>query len=187
MKRPLPLRLLLIALLATGGLVHAQAPAARTGDAWTDARLADINVYGATYRDAFVDELVRYHRAPRELVQDLLARPGWSPADVYLACGLALQSGRPCRSVVETYAKDPARGWATVAREVGVVPGSPAFHALKRSVVASYDRWARPLAIDAELAADFPGRPQEPSAPAKAGKDDAAPGKAPGAPAHPGG
>ena len=187
MKRPVPLRLLLIALLAAAGVVHAQAPPVRTGDAWTDARLADINAYGATYRDAFVDELVRYHRAPRELVQELLARPGWTPADVYLACGLAVQAGRPCRSVAEAYAKDPAQGWGAVARGVGVVPGSPAFHALKRAVVASYDRWARPLVLDAELATDFPARPHETTPPTKAGKDGADPGKAPKPPARPGG
>lgn len=160
----LPLACLLA--IAIAGAVHAQGAVAnagpRTGDAWTDARLLDINAYGSTYRDAFVDELVRYHRAPRDLVQALLARPGWTPGDVYVACALAVQAGRPCRSVADARAQDPSRGWEDVARDLGIEPGSPAFHALKRAVVASYDRWARPLVLDAELAPDFPGRAREP-------------------------
>ena len=176
MKRALPLsRLLLAALLiAAPSAVPAQAPASpaavRTGDAWTDARLVDINAYGTTYRDAFVDEVVRYQRAPRDLVQALLARPGWTPGDVYLACGLGLQAGRPCRAVAEAYTQDPSRGWAAVANDLGIRPGTPAFHAFKRALVASYDRWARPLVLDAELAPHFPGRAHD-AAPPAAGRE----------------
>lgn len=165
MNRPrLPLRpLLLAAILAGVGVVHAQAPelptGPRTGDPWTDARLADINLYGATYRDAFIDELVRYHRAPRDLVLALLARPDWTPADVYIACGLAVQAGKPCRSVAE--ARPSGSDWGAVARDLGILPGSPGFHALKRAMVASYHRWARPVVLDAELAADNPRRAQK--------------------------
>ena len=93
---------LLIASLVLPGLAVAQsAPERHTGDAWVDRQLADIDAYAATYRDAFVDEMARYHRAPRELVDALLARPGWSPGDVYYACGIAEQAGRPCRSVAD--------------------------------------------------------------------------------------
>ena len=53
----------------------------RTGDAAMDARLADINQYGDRYRAAFVDELVRYHAAPRTLVGALLADEHWAPGD----------------------------------------------------------------------------------------------------------
>lgn len=157
--------LLLTACLA--GTAHAQSPAtaagAQTGDPWLDARLADIGVYAGTYRDAFVDEVARYGRAPRELVQALLARPGWTAGDVYYACTLAQQVGRPCREVAELRDRDAAHDWAAVAAGLGLAPGTPAFHALKRAVVASYDRWARPVAVDDDLARDFPGRPRLPA------------------------
>ncbi|HZX80741.1 MAG TPA: hypothetical protein VFE72_07315 [Lysobacter sp.] len=156
---------LLAACLALPGIVGAQA-ARDTGDAWVDARLADIDAYAATYRDAFVDEMARYHRAPRELVQELLARPGWTPGDVYLACSLAQQAGRPCRAVADLRAREPAPDWAVLARELAVAPGSPGFHALKRGIVATYERWARPIRVDAELAADFPTHPREAAKPA---------------------
>lgn len=163
---------LLIACVAAPGVALAQVAATsarHTGDAWVDARLADIDSYAATYRDAFVDEMTRYHRAPRELVQELLARPGWTPGDVYYACSLAQQAGQPCRSVADLRAKDPPPAWDAVSGDIGVVPGSPGFHALKRDIVATYDRWARPIRVDAELAPDFPRRAVEAPAAAKPG------------------
>lgn len=179
-------RLLLAALLACGTPAFAQdavvAVDARTGDAWIDARIDDISAYGRAYRDPFVDELVRYHRAPRELVLELLTRRGWSPGDVYFACALAAQAGRPCRAVAEDYERDREAGWGALAQRLGVAPGSPQFHALKKGFVPTYDRWARPLRIDADLARDFPGRRVE--APAvrdgAKGGDAASPGQARG-------
>ncbi|WP_133478578.1 hypothetical protein [Cognatilysobacter segetis] len=156
---PALLRLLLAAVLAASGAAHAQ-DATHSGDAWVDGRMADIGTYATTYRDAFVDELVRYHRAPRELVVELLARPGWTPGDAYLACSLAMQAGRPCRDIVALREREPSRDWAAIADELGLAPGTPGYLALKRGIVAAYDRWARPVAVDAELAPLFPNRPR---------------------------
>lgn len=151
---------LLLALALAAPAASAQPPAfaPRTGDDWIDASLADINRYGDTYRDPFVDELVRYHAAPRELVLELLARPGWTPGDAYFACSLAAAVGRPCRYVVDEYERERAAGWGALAQRLGIAPGSPAFHRLKRGVVATYDRWGRPIRIDADLERDFPQR-----------------------------
>ncbi|GAB2510471.1 hypothetical protein [Lysobacter humi (ex Lee et al. 2017)] len=177
---------LVAALLACATPVLAQdaavAPGPRTGDAWIDARLDDINDYGRAYRDPFIDELVRYHRAPRELVLELLGRRGWSPGDVYFACALAMQAGRPCRAVAEDYERDRTAGWGALAQRLGIAPGSPQFHALKKGFVPTYDRWARPLRIDADLARAFPGRRVESPATRDAGggaKPPPTPGKPP--------
>lgn len=162
-----PLRAASLVLLLAGPVgvpATAQAQAAtpvspaRTGDAWVDRRLTDIDAYALAYRDAFVDELVRYHRAPRELVGELLARPRWTPGDAYFACSLAVQAGRPCRSVADLREQAPTRDWASIAHDLGIDPGTPAYLEIKRGIVASYDRWARPVAVDAELAPAYPGR-----------------------------
>ncbi|MBP7159601.1 MAG: hypothetical protein KBA36_12420, partial [Thermomonas sp.] len=64
--------ILLASLIAIGlGSAHAQTFSLnwnpRSGDVWVDAQLADMNQYGARYRDPFIDEMVRYHAAPRDL------------------------------------------------------------------------------------------------------------------------
>jgi hypothetical protein len=153
----------LVALAALLHGAHAQDGAAntppRSGDAWVDATLADIDRYAARYPDAFADELVRYDSAPRALVEALLADPQWTPGDLYFACALGQVAGQPCRAVAQRWQHDRASGWAAIARGFGVAPDSDAFHRLKRGIVLSYARWARPLQVDASLHADFPKLP----------------------------
>ena len=91
-----------------------------TGDTWIDARLLDIDHYAARHRDAFIDELVRYHGAPRALAAELLAREdAWSAGDLYFACALGQVSGRPCRTVVTLRERAPAQPWSEIAGQVG--------------------------------------------------------------------
>ena len=119
----------------------------RTGDVAMDARLADINQYGDRYRAAFVDELVRYHAAPRTLVGALLADEHWAPGDIYYACALARAVGRPCRHVLELWREAHASGWGDVATRLGVPVDSPDFARIADGVEASYVRWGRPLPV----------------------------------------
>jgi hypothetical protein len=130
----------------------------RSGDAWVDTWLGDMNRYGSRYRDPFVDEMVRYYGAPRELVTDLLVDRHWAPGDVYYACAIGAILGRPCRYVVDIWNRDHEQGWGQVAQTLGIKPGSPEFHRLKKGFVPTYDRWARPITIDADLQRDFPER-----------------------------
>ena len=123
----------------------------RSGDEWTDARLADVNAYAARYRDAFVDELVRYFDAPRELVEELVVDRRWAPGDVYQACAIARVSGRPCRTVLDAWAEGYADGWEPIARRFGIEPGSPAALRLRQLLVDSYGRWSRPIEPDAAV------------------------------------
>lgn len=168
--------LLLATVLALGAAPLAAQPAPagfepRTGDTWVDTWLDDVNRYATAYRDPFVDELTRYHRAPRDLVLVLLARPGWTPGDVYFACALAAQAGRPCRYVADEYDRDRAGGWGALAQRLGIAPGSAGFQRLKNGFAPTYQRWGRPIRLD------MPGRDAAPEgagrAPAQAGEREA--------------
>ena len=130
----------------------------RTGDVWVDTQLADINRYGSTYREPFIDEMVRYHGAPRDLVTDLLVNQRWSAGDVYYACAIAQIAGRPCREVADQWQQNRGQGWGVVAQRLGIKPGSAEFHRLKKGFVPTYDRWARPITLDADLRRAYPGR-----------------------------
>ena len=145
--------LLLVAALAPA--IHAQDAAAieaqqRTGNAWIDARLLDMDAYAARYRDAFVDEIVRYHEAPRALVEEALADEAMGAGDVYFACSLAQAIGRPCRAVVDAWRADHHDGWTGVMQRLGVASraASPE-QRIRDDITASYRRWARPLDADA--------------------------------------
>ena len=139
------------------GIVCAQDPATqwapRSGDAWIDRQLDDINHYAERYRGAFIDEVVRYHAAPRELANDLLGKRQWAPGDVYYACALAQVAGRPCRVVVEAWEQGHAEGWEAIARQLGVTDRADANARLKQQITDSYVRWGRPLARAGNAAA----------------------------------
>ena len=130
----------------------------RTGDAWVDTRLDDINRYGYRYREPFIDEMTRYYGAPRDLVSDLLINRRWAPGDVYYACAIAQVIGRPCRYVVDEWDRDHGQGWGALAQRLGIKPGSAEFHRLKRGFVPTYDRWGRPVVLDDDLRRAFPDR-----------------------------
>jgi hypothetical protein len=160
MQRTLKILALATALAAIGGTASAQDLTIgfhpRTGDVWIDTTLGDMNRYGTRYRDPFVDEMVRYHGAPRDLVSDLLTHRNWSPGDVYMACSIASIIGRPCRYVVDEYDRDRGQGWGNIAKRMGIKPGSPEFHRLKNGFVPTYDRWSRPIVLDADLQRAYP-------------------------------
>ncbi len=173
MHRKLTAFALAAALAASAGTAAAQDFTfgwnPRTGDIWVDNWLGDMNNYGYRYREPFIDEMVRYHGAPRDLVSDLLINRRWAPGDVYMACTIASIIGRPCRYVVEQYERDHGQGWGAMAKRLGIKPGSAEFHRLKQGFVPTYDRWSRPIRLDAQLERDFPGRGKGGGKPSHAG------------------
>ena len=166
MHRTLKAIALATALSATAGSAVAQDFVfgwnPRSGDAWVDTRLSDINQYGYRYRDPFIDEMTRYYGAPRDLVSDLLINRRWAPGDIYYACALAQVVGQPCRNVVNEWDRDHGQGWGVIAQRMGIKPGSAEFHRLKKGFVPTYDRWGRPIAIDDDLRIEFPNRGKGP-------------------------
>lgn len=123
---------------------HQAEYAPRSGNAWIDRHLVDINHYAARYPDSFLDELARYHAVPRAYADALLRQPEWTPADVYMACALAQVSARPCRAVVREWARDHEGGWEAVAERLEAGPGSEPYRRLRKGITDSYQRWARP-------------------------------------------
>lgn len=157
MRRPVQFLLLALAC-AAGAAALAQDPPegtpvpvedearpATTGDAWIDARLQDMDGYAARWRDAFVDEIVRYLEAPRPLVEEALAEAGMRPGDVFYACALARASGRSCRSLVDAWAQDASGGWPGVAARLELGADAKLNARIREDIVASYRRWDRPI------------------------------------------
>lgn len=130
-----------------------------TGDVWLDGRVGEVDRYGRRYRDPFVSEVVTLG-APRSLVVELLDSRGWSPGDIYMACSIASVLGIGCGRVVERYDANPGRGWGRIAQDMGIKPGSPEFHALKRGTVSTYSRWGYPIEIDSRTRVDWSDGPR---------------------------
>ncbi len=158
-RHVLRLTALLVALVLTASAMATDASKAsgwspQTGDATVDATLDDMNQYAARYPDAFVDEIVRYHAAPRALVDALMQSPQWTPGDIYYACALAQTVGQPCRAVVDQWQHDHVQGWGAIARGVGVQSGSTEFDRLKQGFISSYAHWGRLLPTEPAIRGD---------------------------------
>jgi hypothetical protein len=54
------------------------------------------------------------------------------PADAYMVLRLGEMSSQPINYVTERYRSDKGKGWGALAKSLGIKPGSPEFHALKR-------------------------------------------------------
>ena len=147
-----PLLLLVLALVAVPGLPTAFAQSAedeyqpRSGDAWIDRQLTDINLYAARYPQSFADEVARYYAVPRAYIEAMMQQPAWQPGDIVMACGLAQEVGRPCRAVVREWSRDHEEGWEGVAQRLQPPPGKTQYRQLRERIKQSYLRWARPLA-----------------------------------------
>lgn len=136
---------LLLPSPAWAAAVSGEDHAPRTGDAWIDRVLPDIDAYAERYPDSFADEAWRYFGVSREYVQALLAQPGWRAGDVHFACALAKASAHSCREVVQARAQDYAADWRDVAKGLGVRPGHGEYTRIRATIRASYAHWARPL------------------------------------------
>ena len=131
----------------------------RTGDAWVDTRLGDIDVFARGNTDGFIDDVVVSFGAPRPLIRDLYYDRGWAPGDIYYACALAQAVGRPCRHVLDLWRGAHGSGWEAAATGLGVPVGSPDFARIAEGIVASYLRWGRPLPAPVTPAAVDPAEP----------------------------
>ena len=142
----------MFALWAASGLqARAQEPdgwSPRTGDAWLDATLVDVNRYADKHRGAFVDELVRYQAAPRALAEESLDADV-AAGDVYFACAAAQALGRPCRELLDARRGSGGEDWQAVVRRIDSAQAPTALQRVKRGVAESYVHWARPLPADA--------------------------------------
>lgn len=144
--------LLALALAGVAGLplALAQSPQVdyqpRSGDAWLDRQLVDINAYAARYPQSFADEVARYYAVPRAYVEAMMQQPAWEPGDIVMACGLAQVVGQPCRAVVREWSRDHEGGWEAVAQRLHPTPGPTHYRQLRKQIRQSYLHWARPPA-----------------------------------------
>lgn len=115
-----------------------------TGDATLDAVLDAINVLFDDEPEYVVERIVYETHAPPVLVREYLVDRRYAPADVYMIGALAEASGRSFGDVAKRFDANRlgartggapgarGAGWGKVARDLGIKPGSPQFHALKR-------------------------------------------------------
>ena len=85
--------------------------------------VADIHRFNATLSSQF--------NVPVPKIEAIL-KTVKDPADAFMCLQLSQLSGVHVDTVVSSYRRNSGKGWGVIAKELGIKPGSSAFHALKR-------------------------------------------------------
>lgn len=104
----------------------------RTGDVEMDGYLKSVNDKAQKDLGAFTTNVVNTFGIVKAEVEKLLKK--MVPGDVYMAAQVASMIGKPVTDVSDTYLKNKDKGWGAIAKEMGIKPGSPEFHKLKKSM-----------------------------------------------------
>ncbi len=105
---------------------------AKTGDKELDLSLGAMNVDAQADMNLFVKKLSLSYGVPERNIEMLLTTDNMAPADVYMSVKVAHIARQPLDTVVREYKANQGKGWGVIAKNLGIKPGSPEFHALKR-------------------------------------------------------
>lgn len=105
---------------------------ATVGDLEMDNLLTDIHNQALKDITAFHNNVVNsFNIVGSKIDAALKILP---PGDIYMAAQLSVSINKPFEEVVQTYSANKSKGWGAIAKEMGIKPGSPEFHAMKKSM-----------------------------------------------------
>ncbi len=96
-----------------------------------DDFLKNVNIQARADMNGFAVKLGAQFGVPVPQVQAVIGTVA-QPADAFMCYQLGQWSQRPPEQVVQVYKAKRGKGWGVIAKSLGIKPGSPEFHALKR-------------------------------------------------------
>jgi len=111
-----------------------------TGDAQLNASLSKIDANAQLDFGAFKADLSASYNVSTNTIDNWSIDLGMKAGDIYLALELAKITKKPADEVVKVYQKDKGKGWGVIAKELGIKPGSPEFHALKNNATGKSEK-----------------------------------------------
>jgi hypothetical protein len=104
-----------------------------TGDAELDSDLSSINADANLDFGAFKTNLALSYDISENKIDYLSISVKMEPAEIYFALELSKISRQSIDQVVGIYEVNKDKGWGSIAKELGIKPGSPEFHNLKEN------------------------------------------------------
>ncbi len=96
-----------------------------------DSFLKNVNIQAQTDMKNFSIRLSTQFGIPGARVDAIISNVS-SPADAFMVLQLGQMAHKQPEAVLQTYKRGKGKGWGELAKELGIKPGSPEFHALKR-------------------------------------------------------
>lgn len=111
---------------------------ASTGDASLDMSLNRLNIRADGKLNDFIAALGFKYQVPTSKLEHLVFDYQFTPADAFMTVQLSHLSGHSLHEVAHSYKENKQKGWGFVAKEMGIKPGSKAFHQLKNDASIAY-------------------------------------------------
>lgn len=96
-----------------------------------DGFLGNLNIQARSDMNGFTGRVSAQFGVPEVQVRAVIGNVS-APADAFMVFQLGEMTHRPPDSVLQVYKANRGRGWGVIAKSLGIKPGSPEFHALKR-------------------------------------------------------
>lgn len=93
--------------------------------------LNHVNIQARTDLHHFTTRVSAQFGVPEAQVRVVLKQVS-SPADAFMVFQLGQMANQRPEAVMRVYRANRNRGWGVMAKQLGIRPGSPEFHALKR-------------------------------------------------------
>lgn len=119
---------LAILLLFAPGVAMAQY---RSGSVQLDAYLRNLSVAASLDFGSFRTRVISMYNISSGRMERLYAEMGRSPADLFMLLEVGRLTRRSPENLFPIYLRYRRQGWGMIAKQAGIKPGSPAFHAMK--------------------------------------------------------
>ena len=96
-----------------------------------DSFLSNLNIQARADLSGFSAKVSAQFGVPEARVRVVLSTVQ-EPADAFMVFQLGQMAQQPTEKVLQVYQTQKGKGWGVIAKELGIKPGSPEFHALKR-------------------------------------------------------
>jgi hypothetical protein len=96
-----------------------------------DGFLNNLNIEARADMNGFSAKVSAQFAVPVPQVQAIIKTVD-HPADAFMVLQLGQMTQKPPETIVRVYQVNRGKGWGVIAKSLGIKPGSPEFHALKR-------------------------------------------------------
>jgi hypothetical protein len=103
----------------------------KTGDAQLNSALMVMDNDAKKDFSNFSKDMGTTYNVPETKIKTM-SDSGMPASDIYMVLETSKASKKPVDDVVKVYNANKEKGWGAIAKELGIKPGSPEFHAMKK-------------------------------------------------------
>lgn len=123
---------ILFALSCSMMEMNAQAFAPNTGDNEMNGILKDINSKAIGNLEGFAKDVAGKFKVAKAKIDQAVKI--MAPGDVFMSAQVASILKKPFEEVTKAFQVNKHKGWGVIAKDLGIKPGSPAFHEMKKAM-----------------------------------------------------